>query len=83
MRFWAFLVSKIEDLSRNADACLEAVDWRMITKDKPEAWLYFYEDFLEAYDNKLRKRTALHRVFRIKEIGRSRKAAYFLTFFCR
>jgi predicted helicase len=27
------------------------------SKDKPEAWLYFYEDFLEVYDNTLRKRT--------------------------
>jgi hypothetical protein len=36
---------------------LHAVDWPTITKDKPDAWLYFYEDFLEVYDNKLRKRT--------------------------
>lgn len=36
---------------------LDAVDWSTISKDKPEAWLYFYEDFLEVYDNKLRKRT--------------------------
>jgi hypothetical protein len=36
---------------------LDAVDWSTITKDKPEAWLYFYEDFLEVYDNTLRKRT--------------------------
>jgi hypothetical protein len=36
---------------------LDAVDWPAISKDKPEAWLYFYEDFLEVYDNKLRKRT--------------------------
>jgi type I restriction-modification system DNA methylase subunit len=36
---------------------LAAVDWSAISKDKPEAWLYFYEDFLEVYDNKLRKRT--------------------------
>lgn len=36
---------------------LDAVDWRTITKDKPEAWLYFYEDFLEVYDNRLRKQT--------------------------
>jgi predicted helicase len=36
---------------------LEAVDWHTISKDKPEAWLYFYEDFLEVYDNALRKRT--------------------------
>lgn len=36
---------------------LEAVDWSAVSKDKPEAWLYFYETFLEVYDNKLRKRT--------------------------
>ncbi len=36
---------------------LDAVNWHAISKDKPEAWLYFYEDFLEVYDNTLRKRT--------------------------
>ena len=36
---------------------LEAVNWHTISKDKAEAWLYFYEDFLEVYDNKLRKKT--------------------------
>lgn len=36
---------------------LDAVNWHTISKDKPEAWLYFYEEFLEVYDNKLRKRT--------------------------
>jgi N-6 DNA Methylase/Type ISP C-terminal specificity domain len=36
---------------------LDAVDWHTISKDKPEAWLYFYEDFLEVYDKALRKRT--------------------------
>lgn len=36
---------------------LNAVDWAAISKDKPEAWLYFYEDFLAVYDNTLRKRT--------------------------
>jgi len=36
---------------------LDAVNWSKISKDKPEAWLYFYEDFLEVYDNELRKRT--------------------------
>ncbi|MEZ5785721.1 MAG: type ISP restriction/modification enzyme [Xanthobacteraceae bacterium] len=36
---------------------LDAVDWHTISKDKAEAWLYFYEDFLEVYDNRLRKRT--------------------------
>lgn len=36
---------------------LHEVNWHTISKDKPEAWLYFYEDFLEVYDNALRKRT--------------------------
>jgi hypothetical protein len=36
---------------------LDTVEWATISKDKPEAWLYFYEDFLEVYDNRLRKRT--------------------------
>jgi hypothetical protein len=36
---------------------LDEVNWHTISKDKPEAWLYFYEDFLEVYDNMLRKRT--------------------------
>ncbi len=36
---------------------LNEVNWHVISKDKPEAWLYFYEDFLEVYDNALRKRT--------------------------
>ena len=36
---------------------LDVVDWDVIAKGDPEAWLYFYEDFLEVYDNKLRKLT--------------------------
>jgi hypothetical protein len=36
---------------------LDTINWHIISKDKPEAWLYFYEDFLEVYNNKLRKRT--------------------------
>jgi hypothetical protein len=36
---------------------LDEVDWSKISKGKPEAWLYFYEDFLEIYDNELRKQT--------------------------
>jgi Type ISP C-terminal specificity domain/N-6 DNA Methylase len=36
---------------------LDAVNWHTISKDKPEAWLYFYENFLEVYDNALRKLT--------------------------
>jgi hypothetical protein len=36
---------------------LDAVDWSLVSKGKPEAWLYFYEEFLEVYDNDLRKLT--------------------------
>lgn len=36
---------------------LDVIDWDVIAKGDPEAWLYFYEDFLETYDNKLRKLT--------------------------
>jgi hypothetical protein len=36
---------------------LDAVNWQAISKGNPDAWLYFYEDFLAAYDNKLRKLT--------------------------
>ncbi|MHB8381827.1 MAG: type ISP restriction/modification enzyme [Candidatus Binataceae bacterium] len=36
---------------------LDAVDWSKISKGHPEAWLYFYEHFLEVYDNRLRKQT--------------------------
>ena len=42
---------------RTLTRVLEAVDWATISRDKPEAWLYFYEEFLEVYDNALRKRT--------------------------
>ena len=36
---------------------LDAVNWPTISKGDPDAWLYFYEDFLEVYDNDLRKQT--------------------------
>jgi predicted helicase len=36
---------------------LDAVNWHKISKDNPDAWLYFYEEFLEVYDNDLRKLT--------------------------
>ncbi len=36
---------------------LNVVDWAAISKDDPDAWLYFYEDFLAVYDNELRKKT--------------------------
>ena len=34
---------------------LEALDAHDFLKSKPDLWLYFYEDFLAAYDPKLRK----------------------------
>lgn len=36
---------------------LDAVDWPTVSKGRADAWLYFYEDFLEIYDNTLRKQT--------------------------
>jgi hypothetical protein len=36
---------------------LDAVNWNKISKGHPDAWLYFYEEFLAIYDNKLRKQT--------------------------
>jgi hypothetical protein len=36
---------------------LDAVDWKMLTKGEPDAWLYFYEEFLGVYDKDLRKAT--------------------------
>jgi hypothetical protein len=36
---------------------LDVVDWPALSKGQSDAWLYFYEDFLEVYDNALRKRT--------------------------
>ncbi len=36
---------------------LDAVVWSDITKDEADAWLYFYEDFLDVYDRRLRRLT--------------------------
>jgi hypothetical protein len=36
---------------------LDVVDWPTVSKGRDDAWLYFYEDFLEVYDNRLRKQT--------------------------
>ena len=36
---------------------LDVVHWPAISKGDPEAWLYFYEEFLSIYDNALRKKT--------------------------
>lgn len=38
-------------------AVLDVVDWGKLSKGEPEAWLYFYELFLQQYDTGLRKRT--------------------------
>jgi hypothetical protein len=47
------LKTSIDTLTR----VLDVVDWPTLTKGDPDAWLYFYEDFLAVYDNQLRKRT--------------------------
>ena len=39
---------------------LGAVDWATVSKGDPEAWLYFYEPFLKAYDPKLHKQTGTY-----------------------
>ncbi len=36
---------------------LDVVHWPAVSKGDPEAWLYFYEQFLSVYDNELRKKT--------------------------
>ena len=36
---------------------LDEVHWQHISRGDPDAWLYFYEDFLDIYDRKLRKLT--------------------------
>lgn len=49
----AAIKTSLSTLSR----VLEVVDWPKLSKGKTDAWLYFYEDFLEVYDNRLRKQT--------------------------
>ena len=39
---------------------LGKVDWASVSKGDPEAWLYFYEPFLKAYDPKLHKQTGTY-----------------------
>ena len=36
---------------------LDVIDWSALSKGRADAWLYFYEDFLAVYDNRLRKLT--------------------------
>ncbi len=47
------LASALDTLRR----VLNEVDWDLVSKGDADAWLYFYEDFLEVYDNDLRKQT--------------------------
>lgn len=47
------LKTSLETLTR----VLNVVDWEQVSKGDADAWLYFYEDFLEVYDNDLRKQT--------------------------
>ncbi len=47
----------IQTSLRTLTRVLDVVDWAKISKGKSDAWLYFYEDFLEVYDNDLRKLT--------------------------
>ena len=52
----AELKTSLDTLTR----VLGAVSWAEIVKasgNRGDAWLYFYEDFLEVYDNALRKKT--------------------------
>ena len=49
----ATLKTSLATLSR----VLDAVHWPDVSRGDPEAWLYFYEEFLSVYDNELRKRT--------------------------
>jgi hypothetical protein len=49
----ASLNTSLDTLTR----VLGVVDWPTISKGEPEAWLYFCENFLEVYDNRLRKQT--------------------------
>ncbi len=49
----ATLKTSIDTLVR----VLDSVNWHAISKGNPDAWLYFYEDFLAVYDNTLRKQT--------------------------
>ncbi|MET9127195.1 type ISP restriction/modification enzyme [Streptomyces sp. NPDC004528] len=39
---------------------VDAVDWKAITKQRPDAHVHLYEDFLEEYDPKLRRRSGTY-----------------------
>jgi hypothetical protein len=49
--------AKVKTALATLTRVLDAVDWSKISKGDPDAWLYFYEDFLQVYDNQLRKQT--------------------------
>lgn len=49
----AVLVTSLDTMVR----VLDVVNWKKVAKGDPEAWLYFYEHFLEVYDNDLRRQT--------------------------
>ena len=36
---------------------VDVIKWKEMSKGEADVWLYFYEDFLAVYDNKLRRRT--------------------------
>ena len=48
---------ELQTALQTLERVLDAVNWTRISKGKADAWLYFYEDFLETYDNELRKAT--------------------------
>lgn len=41
----------LDSALRTLARVLDAVHWPTLTKGDPDAWLYFYEDFLGVYDN--------------------------------
>lgn len=47
----------LDSALRTLARVLDAVNWPALTKGDVDAWLYFYEDFLDVYDKALRKRT--------------------------
>lgn len=47
------LATSLKSLTR----VLDAVDWATVSRGDDDAWLYFYEFFLETYDSKLRRQT--------------------------
>lgn len=59
-----FLLTDSADLKRALGTALDtlarvfgAVNWQRLSRGRSEAWLYFYEDFLQFYDSALRRKT--------------------------